>query len=136
MSVPGCTILVMETKWFKYTWVCTGECDALIEYTMKTGYTPNVTELTCICGSNATLLSVEDATILPTTTKEDKMETMTATYIDTKVAELEEIISRQNSALSTHQNCDYWKAENGRIGRQLIELVNDGLPIHMNQKIF
>jgi DUF4097 and DUF4098 domain-containing protein YvlB len=64
--------------WSKYTYVCTGECDALIEYTMKAGYTPNVTELTCLCGSPATLLSVADATILPITEKkEETMETMT-----------------------------------------------------------
>lgn len=80
MSVPGCTILGMETKWFKYTYVCTGECDALIEYTMKAGYTPNVTELTCLCGSNATLLSVEDATILPITNERQQMETVTTDY--------------------------------------------------------
>ena len=76
MSVPGCTILGMETKWFKYTYVCTGECDALIEYTMKAGYTPNETELTCLCGSATTLLSVADATIAPTNERE-QMETTT-----------------------------------------------------------
>jgi hypothetical protein len=66
------------TKWFKYTWVCTGDCDALIEYTMKSGYTPTVVDITCLCGSNTTLLSVEDATIPPiTTTKEEQMETET-----------------------------------------------------------
>ena len=65
MSVPGCTIRIME-KWYKYTYVCTGECDALIEYTMKAGYTPNEAKLTCLCGSATTLLSVADATIQPT----------------------------------------------------------------------
>ena len=59
----------MDPKWFKYSWVCTGPCDALIEYTMKAGYTPNVTDITCLCGSATTLLSVEDATIKSTTTE-------------------------------------------------------------------
>ena len=68
----------MTTKWFKYTWVCNSECDALIEYTFRSGYTPNVIDITCLCGSNTTLLSVDDATITPsTTTKEEDMDTTT-----------------------------------------------------------
>jgi hypothetical protein len=69
------------TKYQKYTWVCTGDCDALIEYTIKDGYGwPNgVMDLTCRCGTNCTLLSVEDATIpytdSPLPTEEEKMET-------------------------------------------------------------
>ena len=77
MSVWPCIILGMETKWFKYTYVCTGECDALIEYTMKAGYTPNVTELTCLCGSSATLLSVVDATIQPVNERKEMEQTIT-----------------------------------------------------------
>ena len=70
----------------KYTWVCTGDCDALIEYTLKDGFGwPNgVMQLTCPCNSTCTLLSVEDATIpytdTPLTeTKGNKMETETTT---------------------------------------------------------
>jgi hypothetical protein len=77
MSVPGCTILGMQT-YQKYTWVCTGDCDALIEYTFKDGFGwPNgVMELTCPCGSNCILLSAEDATIPPINqTKEETMDT-------------------------------------------------------------
>ena len=61
----------------KYTWVCTGDCDALIEYTFKDGFGwPNgVMQLTCPCNSTCTLLSVDDATIAPTTTEEGQMET-------------------------------------------------------------
>ena len=78
MSVGSCTILAMTTKWFKYTWVCNSECDALIEYTFRSGYTPNVIDITCLCGSNTTLLSVDDATITPSiTTKEENMDTTT-----------------------------------------------------------
>ena len=79
------------TKYQKYTWVCTGDCDALIEYTFKDGYGwPNgVMDLTCRCGTNCTLLSVEDATIpytdSPLPTEEEKMEdaTISTTVPDT-----------------------------------------------------
>ena len=67
------------TKYQKYTWVCTSDCDALIEYTFKDGYgwPAGVMDLTCRCGTACTLLSVEDATIPYTDTpltKEEKME--------------------------------------------------------------
>lgn len=64
----------------KYTFVCDpDECDCLIELTSSDGFgfPSGVTELTCPCGRKTTLLSVEHATIAPTTTKEDKMETTT-----------------------------------------------------------
>jgi len=72
------------TKYQKYTWVCTSDCDALIEYTFKDGYGwPNgVMDLTCRCGTACTLLSVEDATIPYTDTpltKEEPMEESTVT---------------------------------------------------------
>ena len=69
------------TKYQKYTWVCTGDCDALIEYTFKDGYGWPAGEmnLTCRCGTQCTLLSVEDATIQPTETKGNQMETTDTT---------------------------------------------------------
>ena len=85
MSVGQCTILGMTT-YQKYTWVCTGDCDALIEYTIKDGFGWPAGEmnLTCRCNSDCTLLSVEDATIPPiTTTKEEQMETTTPTVPET-----------------------------------------------------
>jgi len=75
------------TKYQKYTWVCTSDCDALIEYTFKDGYGwPNgVMDLTCRCGTSCTLLSVEDATIpytdSPLPTKEEPMETETPAVV-------------------------------------------------------
>jgi hypothetical protein len=68
---------------------------------------------------------VVDATIVKEEKKEDTPMNTTTTFLETKIAELEEIISRQNSALATHQNCDYWKRENGRVQSQIIELIND-----------
>ena len=81
MSVVTCTILAMTT-YQKYTWVCTGDCDALIEYTVKDGYgwPAGVMDLTCRCGSNCTLLSVHDATITPTNEREQMETTNTAPY--------------------------------------------------------
>jgi hypothetical protein len=67
------------TTYQKYTWVCTGDCDALIEYTIKDGYgwPAGVMDLTCRCNSNCALVSVEDATIhytdSPLPTKEEHM---------------------------------------------------------------
>lgn len=45
----------------------------------------------------------------------------------------DELINRLQDEVSSltekigpnHQNCDYWKSENGRIGQQLINLVNN-----------
>ena len=83
------------TTYSKYTFVCTGDCDALIEYTFKDGLGwPNgVVEITCPCGTLCTYLSVEDATIAPTTTEEVKMETttdnhyMTREFLETQLVE-------------------------------------------------
>ena len=90
--VSGVRYNTRMTKYQKYTWVCTSDCDALIEYTVKDGYgLPNgVMDLTCRCGNNCTLLSVEDATIpytdTPITeTKGNEMEdaTISTTVPDT-----------------------------------------------------
>ena len=88
MNVSGVRYNTRMTKYQKYTWVCTGDCDALIEYTIKDGYgwPAGVMDLTCRCNSNCTLLSVEDATIpytdTPITeTKGNKMEDATITNV-------------------------------------------------------
>jgi hypothetical protein len=67
----------------KYTFVCDpDECDCLIELTSSDGFgfPSGVTELTCPCGRKTTLVSVEHATIAPSTqTKEETMESTTTT---------------------------------------------------------
>ena len=79
--VSGVRYNTRMTTYSKYTFVCTGDCDALIEYTFKDGLGwPNgVVEITCPCGTLCTYLSVEDATIpytdSPLPTEEEKMET-------------------------------------------------------------
>jgi hypothetical protein len=62
----------MNEKWFKDSHLCT-ICDALIEITRKDEFR-NIWH----CGGEANLLSVEDATILPTNER-NKMETYGAT---------------------------------------------------------
>jgi hypothetical protein len=85
MSVGSCIILFMTNELVssKYTFVCDpDECDCLIELTSSDGFgfPSGVTELTCPCGRKTTLLSVEHATIAPTTqTKEEQMESTTTT---------------------------------------------------------
>jgi len=80
LSVGPGTILFMTNELVssKYTFVCDpDECDCLIELTSSDGFgfPSGVTELTCPCGRKTTLVSVEHATIAPTTqTKEVKME--------------------------------------------------------------
>lgn len=120
MSDPSAIILRMTIKWNKYTYVC-NSCDGLIEITIMETRTVS-TDLCPACLNSMTLLSVVDATIQPSTNEKEKMET--TDYLKSKIAELEDIVSRQNTALTTHTNCDYWKNENGRIQRQLIDLVN------------
>jgi hypothetical protein len=66
----------------KYTFVCDpDECDCLIELTSSDGFgfPSGVTELTCPCGRKTTLVSVEHATIQPTETKGNQMETTETT---------------------------------------------------------
>lgn len=112
------------TKWTKYTFVCNSECDALIEYTLQAGYTFNdVTSFTCVCGSTTTLLSVEDATIQPTQTKEESMETttpqvMTLDWVENDVVTTKEYTESDvrhmvwvNKNLTNKQN-DWYKKEN------------------------
>lgn len=41
----------------------------------------------------------------------------TTTFLESQIEELKK-------QLSNHQNCDYWKAENGRIQGQIIKLIN------------
>jgi hypothetical protein len=88
MSVGPGTILYMTNELVSsvYTFVCDpDECDCLIQLTSSDGFgfPSGVTELTCPCGRKTTLVSVEHATITPTITKEDKMETTTPAVPDT-----------------------------------------------------
>ena len=125
------------TKYQKYTWVCTSECDALIEYTFKDGYGwPNgVMDLTCRCGTSCTLLSVEDATIpytdSPLPTKEETMETETpaVTVPDTYNANLlvtyKVIRGYSDAEYATDKVASIeWDLHNGRQSQKTVGVLN------------
>lgn len=107
-------------NWTKYTFVCDPDtCDTMIEVTCDAyGFPLGVMQITCPCGRKLDVLSVANATITPsTTTKEEPMIENALPEVTAKIAELE-------ATLKNHQNCDYWKSENGRIQSQIIDLVN------------
>lgn len=121
------------TNWFKYTFICDPEeCDTMIEVTVGPFNWPNgVIKLTCPCGREMQYLSVQDATIPSSTTTKEETMNEAEEYIKRQndtLAELiqtkDELILRLQSEEENHKNCDYWKAENGRIGSQVIDLIN------------
>ena len=124
------------TKYQKYTWVCTGDCDALIEYTCKDGYGwPNgVIDLTCPCNSKCTLLSVEDATIPYTDTpltKEEPMETETPavivpdTYNSNLLVTYKVIRGYSDAEYATDKVTSIeWDLHNGRQSQKTVGVLN------------
>ena len=135
MSVGSCIILAMTT-YSKYTFVCTGDCDALIEYTFKDGLGwPNgVVEITCPCGTLCTYLSVEDATIAPTTTEEVKMETttdnhyMTREFLETQLVENKARITQLEEHIQRVTQRDYATASTlNKVRDNMKEFTLEGL---------
>ena len=124
------------TKYQKYTWVCTSDCDALIEYTFKDGYGwPNgVMDLTCRCGTSCTLLSVEDATIpytdTPLPTEEEKMEETTTpavtvpdTYNSNLLVTYKVIRGYSDAEYATDKVASIeWDLHNGRESQKRVSL--------------
>lgn len=118
------------TKWFKHTFVCdNGECDALYEINSKESMVPACFEPECqVCGCKVmNTVSVVDVTVSPINQPEQKeveMTTMTDSYRQELELTYGNEITELKNQLANHSNCDYWKSENGRIGSQLIDLVN------------
>jgi hypothetical protein len=124
------------TKYQKYTWICTSDCDALIEYTFKDGYGwPNgVTDLTCRCGTSCTLLSVEDATIPYTDTplpKEERMETETSavtvpdTYNPNLLVTYKVIRGYSDAEYATDKVSSIeWDLHNSRTNSKTVQVLN------------
>jgi hypothetical protein len=125
------------TKYQKYTWVCTSDCDALIEYTFKDGYGwPNgVMDLTCRCGTNCTLLSVEDATIpytdSPLPTKEETMEdatistTIPESYNPNLLVTYKVIRGYSDAEYATDKVTSIeWDLHNSRTNSKMIQVLN------------
>ena len=65
----------MNDKWTKWDYVCP-YCDACLELTVQDNV-KSVNETCPSCSNILALMSVVDATIYPTTKKEDKMDTLT-----------------------------------------------------------
>jgi hypothetical protein len=134
------------TKYQKYTWVCTGDCDAFIEYTIKDGYGwPNgVTNLICRCYSNCTLLSVEDVTIpytdSPLPTKEEKMEEATSMH-DLPLSDSEKynpdmlvtykvLSGYSDPTYATDKVCNIeWELHNSRNNSKAVSTLNNKIGI-------
>jgi hypothetical protein len=143
MSVGSAIILLYnergKMKYDKYTWVCTGDCDALIEYTIKDGFGWPAGEmnLTCRCNSNCILLSVEDATIPYTDTKltEEKMEDTTTTPVpDTYNANLlvtyKVIKGYSDPEYATDKVASIeWDLHNGRQSQKTVGVLQDKINV-------
>jgi len=127
------------TKYQKYTWVCTSDCDALIEYTFKDGYGwPNgVMDLTCRCGTSCTLLSVEDATIPYTDTpltKEEQMETtetiVPESYNSNLLVTYKVIRGYSDAEYATDKVVNIeWELHNGRTNSKMVQVLNSKINV-------
>ena len=119
----------------KYTVVCDpDECDCLIELTSSDGFgfPSGVTELTCPCGRKTTLLSVEHATIAPSTlTKEEQMETTTPavtvpdTYNSNLLVTYKVIRGYSDAEYATDKVASLeWDLHNGRQSQKTVGVLN------------
>jgi hypothetical protein len=119
----------------KYTFVCDpDECDSLIELTSSDGFgfPSGVTELTCPCGRKTTLVSVEHATIAPTTqTKEETMETETPavtvpdTYNSNLLVTYKVIRGYSDAEYATDKVTTIeWDLHNGRQSQKTVQSLN------------
>jgi hypothetical protein len=118
----------------KYTFACDPDnCDVLIELTSSDGFgfPSGVTEITCPCGRKPTLLSVETATIQPTTqTKEEKMEDTTTpavtvpdTYNSNLLVTYKVIRGYSDAEYATDKVASIeWDLHNGRESQKRVSL--------------
>ena len=139
MSVGSCIILYMTNELVssKYTFVCDPEhCDCLIELTSSDGFgfPSGVMQLTCPCGRKTTLLSVEHATIAPTTTEEVKMETttdnhyMTREFLETQLVENKARITQLEEHIQRVTQRDYATASTlNKVRDNMKEFTLEGL---------
>ena len=119
-------------EFIKYTFVCDpDECDALLEFTCRDGFDfPNgEVAMTCPCGRKMQWIEQKK--------KEDKEMEATTKFLQEQVSALTalrenhetliESLQKQLTELSgpLHTNCDYWKAENGRIQSQVIDVIDE-----------
>ena len=117
------------TTWTKYSFACDpDECDTLIEVTCRDfGFPNGVTQLTCPCGRNMNYLSVVDATIQPTETKEEKMETTTEvpmTYNANALVTYKDIVDGVATYPTLKVNELEWKLERIKRLEQQLSISN------------
>ena len=97
-------------KWYKHSYVCT-TCDGLWEITIKSNKTPNV--LCTEDGQFLTLMSVVDATIVPTTKKEEtNMETLTPAPQTMTLNWIENDVERTETYTESDVRAMYWNNKN------------------------
>jgi len=123
----------------KYTFVCDpGECDSLIELTSSDGFgfPSGVTKLTCPCGRETTLVSVEHATITPTKQTEEKMETttdnhyMTREFLESELVKNKAYIAQLESAHSnTVTRSTSYQAELNKMRDDMKTFTLEGLDV-------
>jgi len=111
-----------KETWFKWDYVCTN-CDANITMTIKSNGQPHA-EICPNCNNQMTLMSVVDATIYPTTKKEEtnmdtltSAQTMTLTWLENDVEKTTtysendiRALFYNNKRLNEKQN-DYFRKE-------------------------
>jgi hypothetical protein len=119
----------------KYTFACDpDECDVLIELTSSDGFgfPSGVMEITCPCGRKPTLLSVEHATIQPSTqTKEEQMEETTTpaipdTYNPNLLVTYKVIRGYSDAEYNTDKVVNLeWELHNGRQSSKTVGVLQD-----------
>lgn len=115
----------MYERWNKFTHVCQ-TCDALIEYTS----TRIVREITCECGGKCNWVSQEPATIQPTTTEEEQMETtenvVPDTYNSNLLVTYKKINGYSNPEYITDKVVNIeWELHNGRQSSKTVGVLQD-----------
>jgi len=114
-------------KWYKKEYVCS-ICDALIEMTTKSN---ELRDKNCLeCRGDLTLMSVADATIYPTTKKEEQnMETTIAELYNPNMLVTYKKITNGETEYKTEKVTDIeWLLENSR--------KNNDRNVEMNNKVF
>jgi DNA-directed RNA polymerase subunit RPC12/RpoP len=112
-------------KWYKKSYVC-GGCDALVIITTKSD---SLRDNNCIeCGWDLNLMSVADATIYPTTKKEETMDTLSTEYNPNLLVTYKKITNGETEYKTEKVTDIEWLLENSR--------KNNERNIEMNNKVF
>lgn len=111
----------IKETWYKWDYVCP-DCDANIEMTAKSNGHSH--DSYCLkCAGDLVLMSVADATIYPSTKKEEKMDTLTTPYNPNLLVTYKKIAGTYASPEApeylTEKVTDIeWSLHNGRLTRE------------------